>query len=150
MEGEIERAYRLLQEIKNSPMRPDEVVADWMRRGDVVAGFGHPLYPEADPRAQALLGMMQTQSKTEKQSASLRAIDAVQTVAGKALNFDGALALLVMYLDLPASAGLHVLATGRVVGWVGHAIEQYQAQTLIRPRARYRGIKGGDERRAEA
>lgn len=141
--GEIERTYRLLQEIKNSLLSPDAVVADWMRRGDVVAGFGHNLYPKADPRAQALLEMMRVRSKTDKQADILRVIDVVQAVVGKALNFDGALALLTMYLDLPASAGLYILATGRVVGWIGHTMEQYQTPTLIRPRARYKGVKGG-------
>jgi citrate synthase len=28
---------------------------------------------------------------------------------------------------------------GRTVGWIGHAIEQYESVSLIRPRARYVG-----------
>ena len=31
-------------------------------------------------------------------------------------------------------------ALGRAIGWIGHAIEEYQADTLIRPRARYTGL----------
>ena len=42
-------------------------------------------------------------------------------------------------LGLPAGAPLLVFALGRIAGWIGHIIEQYQADHLIRPRARYNG-----------
>jgi citrate synthase len=32
-----------------------------------------------------------------------------------------------------------LFAVGRSVGWIGHAIEQYVAGQLIRPRAKYVG-----------
>jgi citrate synthase len=43
-------------------------------------------------------------------------------------------------LQLPTGAGLTLFALGRTVGWIGHALEQYQRQQLIRPRARYTGV----------
>ena len=36
-------------------------------------------------------------------------------------------------------APLVLFALGRTAGWIAHAIEQYAAATLIRPRARYTG-----------
>ena len=139
--GEIERTFRLLQEICGGAQNPAEVVAGWMRRGDIVPGFGHTLYQQADPRAQVLLSLMQQQSCSEQQEHLLRAVKAMGAVVGRALNFEGALAVMMMYLDLSATEGLCVLAIGRTVGWAGHAIEQYQDHRLIRPRARYVGLR---------
>jgi citrate synthase len=33
---------------------------------------------------------------------------------------------------------------GRTIGWIAHAIEQYESGTLIRPRARYIGRRPED------
>ena len=42
-------------------------------------------------------------------------------------------------LELPPGSALALFALGRTIGWIGHAIEQYQTDRLIRPRARYTG-----------
>ena len=42
-------------------------------------------------------------------------------------------------LSLPEDAPIGLFALGRSVGWIAHIIEQYQADELIRPRARYTG-----------
>ncbi len=54
-------------------------------------------------------------------------------------NVDFALAGAVSALGLPAGAALGLFVIGRTVGWIAHAIEQYESQVLIRPRARYLG-----------
>jgi citrate synthase len=43
-------------------------------------------------------------------------------------------------LRLPAGSALTVFALGRTIGWIGHAIEQYATDQLIRPRAKYVGV----------
>jgi len=43
-------------------------------------------------------------------------------------------------LRLPSGSPLVLFAIGRSVGWIGHAIEQYALNQLIRPRARYVGV----------
>jgi citrate synthase len=40
---------------------------------------------------------------------------------------------------LPDQASLLLFALGRTIGWIAHAIEQYESGHLIRPRARYTG-----------
>jgi citrate synthase len=42
-------------------------------------------------------------------------------------------------LDLPTDGAVNLFAIGRTVGWIGHAIEQYRRDRIIRPRARYIG-----------
>jgi citrate synthase len=61
-------------------------------------------------------------------------------VTSGAPTIDFALAVLEHTLQLPYSTGLTLLAIGRTAGWIGHALEQYQSQRLIRPRARYIGV----------
>jgi citrate synthase len=61
-------------------------------------------------------------------------------VTSGAPSIDFALAALEHTLQLPYGTGLTLFAIGRTAGWIGHALEQYQGQRLIRPRARYIGV----------
>jgi citrate synthase len=49
------------------------------------------------------------------------------------------LGLASSVLNLPAGAALAVFVVARSIGWIAHAIEQYESNILIRPRARYTG-----------
>jgi len=57
---------------------------------------------------------------------------------------DFGLVTLARALELPPGAPLALFALGRTVGWIGHALEQYRSQQLIRPRARYVGVLPSD------
>jgi citrate synthase len=54
-------------------------------------------------------------------------------------TLDFGLVILARTLGLPPGAAMALFAIGRTVGWIGHAIEQYEGGSLIRPRARYVG-----------
>jgi citrate synthase len=54
-------------------------------------------------------------------------------------NLDLALVALARTYRFPQFAPFLLFALGRTVGWIAHAIEQYAAGDLIRPRARYIG-----------
>jgi citrate synthase len=97
-------------------------------------GFGHPLYPDGDPRAAALLDAF----KVPEMLARLRA--ETNTATGLAPNIDFALVAMSRTLELPADAPFSLFAVGRMAGWHAHAIEQLQTGKLIRPRARYVGV----------
>jgi len=49
------------------------------------------------------------------------------------------LAAAAVGLGLPRNTSLGLFIVGRTVGWIAHAIEQYESGVLIRPRARYLG-----------
>jgi citrate synthase len=66
-------------------------------------------------------------------------VNEVQQAIGQHPTIDFALVSLAQALDLPPGAALALFALGRTVGWIGHAIEQYDLDQLIRPRARYTG-----------
>jgi citrate synthase len=64
---------------------------------------------------------------------------AVAQTTGAAPTLDLGLVVMAQALGLPPGTALTLFAIGRTVGWIGHAIEQYQLDQLIRPRARYTG-----------
>jgi citrate synthase len=115
-------------------------LAGRLRRGETIGGFGHPLYPDGDPRAIALLDRLK---ELYAGSAERRFVDAFVQAAASVVreppNLDFALAAVGRVLRLPPGAPLMLFAIGRTIGWIGQAIEQYATGQLIRPRARYVG-----------
>ncbi len=122
---------------------PDDVrrtMADRLRRGESVPGFGHPLYPDGDPRARVLFSAVEKVWPKSTATAFLRA----SRNAGRALlndhpTLDYGLVILRRALGVPRGSALALFAVGRTSGWIAHAMEQYALEQLIRPRARYTG-----------
>src|SRR5437867_11519014 len=138
--GQTERAAAFLRDV-GDPSHVPVVIAERLRRGEGLPGFGHRLYPERDPRAVALLMLLgEAYPSAPGLALSHAVIHAAATVTSGAPSIDFALAVLEQTLQLPAGAGLTLFAIGRTVGWIGHVLEQYQGRRLIRPRARYTGV----------
>lgn len=117
---------------------PSQAVSARLARGAAMPGFGHPLYPDGDPRAAALLSAFTAPALL----AELRTT--TETATGLQPNIDFALVSLARTLKLPPDAPFILFATARSAGWMAHAIEQLQTGRLIRPRARYVGeVPGG-------
>jgi citrate synthase len=116
-------------------------VVERLRRGETIDGVGHPLYPEGDPRARALLDLLRDQyARSAELAYVLDVAAAVSSVTHETPNIDFALASLARVLRLPPGSALTIFAVGRTIGWIGHAIEQYATGQLIRPRAKYVGV----------
>jgi citrate synthase len=116
-------------------------MAERLRRGDRLEGFGHPLYRNGDPRATALLDLLRAAYGGSKELAFLLDLASIAGhLTGDAPNIDFALAAVARVLRLPPRSPLTLFALGRTVGWIGHAIEQYATDQLIRPRAKYVGV----------
>ncbi len=121
---------------------PQRAVRDYLRRGEALPGFGHQLYPAGDPRARLLLEL----THNARPDAPILAVaDAVMQTAEQAIqlapNIDFGLAVLARALALPVYAPFTLFALGRTAGWIGHIIEQYGLNQLIRPRSRYVGVQ---------
>lgn len=107
-----------------------------LRSGEAIEGFGHKLYPDGDPRATVLLDLL----PSGKHAAFARDLAAtVRAELGDAPNVDFALVAAARALGLPNGAALTLFAIGRTLGWIGHVIEQYERDAMIRPRAKYVG-----------
>jgi citrate synthase len=135
--GASERADAFLGEALAAP-DPQALCAAYLRRGDRLPGFGHPLYPAQDPRARLLLDLMAEHAAPLVAEARRIAAAGVALI-GRQPNIDFALALLRRALDLPEGAALALFLVGRSLGWLAQAAEQYAGNRLIRPRARYVG-----------
>lgn len=104
------------------------------------AGFGHPLYPDGDPRAAYLLDRLSALSPGHPHLAAILAICATASELLDARpNADLALAAMELAFGWPEGAAMVVFALARSAGWIAHAIEQAASAALIRPRARYVG-----------
>jgi len=125
------RVQALFSEVER--LGEDQVVAHHLSTGLPVAGFGHHLYPEGDPRAAALLALF------EPSKVIARFIRKVTSLTGLQPNIDVALAALVASHRLPADAAFGLFATARSVGLLAHSLEQLEVAQVIRPRGRYVG-----------
>jgi citrate synthase len=137
--GHTVRVEALFDEVRE-PQRAREAIVDRLRRGEGISGFEQQLYPAGDPRGAALVRLatdLRPQSREVELASAV--IAAVQEVTGERPTVDFGLAMLARALRLPPGAALALFAIGRSIGWIGHAIEQYQQDHVIRPRARYIG-----------
>lgn len=137
--GYTDQVEAFLSEVA-TPERASTAITHRLKRGERLPGFGHQLYPEGDPRAQALLALVtKAYPKAPAMALGKAVVTHVQRTIGQQPTIDFALAILATALRLPAGSALALFALGRTMGWIGHAIEQYQLDQLIRPRARYIG-----------
>jgi citrate synthase len=112
-----------------------------LRQGQPIDGLGHPLYRRGDPRAIALLEMLNERFPKSAELRFVRELSRVsESLTGEKPNLDFALGAVSRVLGLPPMSGLALFAIGRAIGWIGHAIEQYAVNQIIRPRARYVGV----------
>lgn len=126
------RVQALFDEVER--LGEDKVVDHYLSSALPFAGFGHPIYPDGDPRAAALLAMFEP---TEVIS---RFIAKVTQLTGLQPNIDVSLAALVARYRLPADAAFGLFSTARSVGLLAHGMEQLGVAQVIRPRGRYIGI----------
>jgi citrate synthase len=110
----------------------------------ILPGFGHPLYPQGDPRATLLLAMLdECVGVRTTAGARLNEIEAITDAArrstGLAPTVDFALSSIERVVELPPGSAYALFALGRAAGWIAHALEQMEDGRLIRPRARYIG-----------
>lgn len=103
--------------------------AQYALDGKAAPGFGHPLYPDGDPRAEELLHALPEAKDWHRLARQVR------EETGDHPTIDFGLALLERELRLPEGAGMGIFAVGRMAGWIAHIFEQRQTGQLIRPRA---------------
>ncbi|MGQ9501706.1 MAG: citrate/2-methylcitrate synthase [Anaerolineae bacterium] len=131
---------------------PDNVEA-WYRearaQGKRIYGMGHRVYKTQDPRAIHLqrataqlaeLGdprWYQIALKLEQVARE----DPYMTERKIYCNVDFYSAPLLYYLGIDPDLFTCIFAMARVVGWIGHLLEQYADNRLIRPRSEYVGAE---------
>ncbi|GAS99064.1 citrate synthase-like protein [Mycolicibacterium canariasense] len=131
--GAATAAYRYLHAALADPVA---AVASSLRSGERIPGTGHRIYREHDPRALDLLDLL------ARAGGGTRVRTAVETIAsaGDFVNSDLALAAMALQFRMPADAPEAVFGIARIVGWVAHALEEYDEPMLrFRPEGVYVG-----------
>ena len=125
------------------------VVGDVLRTGRPVPGHGHRVYRTQDPRAVALLRLLDTVPRYRPAVEAAREVTAVVAPrTGLFPNVDLALAALTIGAGAGSEAGESVFAVSRTVGWIAHALEEYSLPGLrLRPTGRYTGEAPSDRSR---
>jgi citrate synthase len=129
----------------SGPEDVPRVVAEFLRRGEKVPGFGHFVYRGGDPRAVLLLDLVRQAAPKSRQLAVADAVFA--EVRHKSLpepNIDFAIATLVRVSGMVRGAGEAIFAVARTAGWIAHALEAYSGPGPLRPRAVYTGRPAAD------
>jgi citrate synthase len=113
------------------------IVREKVSLGERFPGFGHMVYRDGDPRAEALFGALVRTGIDKRLAVEIPA--RIKEATGAFANCDYALAVMRRELALPAGSETAIFAMARIAGWIAHATEQLESRTLIRPRARYTG-----------
>ena len=139
--GASSQAEALFRELGDSA-EPLPLMAARLQRGEALPGLGQPLYPQGDPRALAIIDALIAARPAGGRRAAAAAVAAME-LTGQAPNVDFALGAATTALGLPPGSALAIFLVARSVGWIAHAMEQYETGVLIRPRARYTGRRAG-------
>jgi citrate synthase len=130
-------AHRFLAEALADPVA---ALAERLRAGSPIPGFGHRIYRTRDPRTALVLDLL-------GDVPARAAADAVAArLAGRPGGFpnvDLALATVMHAHDLRFDAGEAIFAVARGVGWIAHALEEYAEPGL---RFRAEGVYTGPVR----
>jgi citrate synthase len=130
---------RLLASIADAEAVPS-VLGERMAAGDPLPGFGHAVYHGADPRADALLDLVE---QAQPDPARLAVLHAVLETTGRhdgpQPNIDLALGALTDCLGLLPGSAEAIFAIARTAGLIAHALEEYPHRLRFRARAAYVG-----------
>jgi citrate synthase len=134
--GESDRVEALVREV-GAPTRARAVILARTQRGELLPGFGHPLYPGGDPRAPPLITAALALAPKVTRTI-LAIVEEVKHALKLEPTLDTGLVAIAHSIGAPGAASA-IFALGRCAGWVAHMLEQRDAGFLLRPRARYVG-----------
>ncbi|HVE34837.1 MAG TPA: citrate synthase/methylcitrate synthase [Gemmatimonadaceae bacterium] len=130
--------------------RAEKVLRGKIEAGARLMGFGHRVYKVRDPRADVLAAaaerlytragdMRLYRLARDVEATALRLLEEYKPGRRLQTNVEFYTALLLHGLGLDVPLFTPTFAISRVSGWIAHALEQREANRLIRPRSEYIG-----------
>jgi citrate synthase len=146
--GAPSRVLDMLDDIATAD-RADAWIRGALARGEVIMGFGHPVYRTADPRDTMLrevageLGSPRLGLAKAVTDNALAAFRELKPGVPLHANVELYAAIVLEAAGLPRQLFTPTFAVSRVVGWTAHIMEQAANNKVIRPSARYIGPEPG-------
>ncbi|OGZ28728.1 MAG: hypothetical protein A2931_03720 [Candidatus Niyogibacteria bacterium RIFCSPLOWO2_01_FULL_45_48] len=129
--GAIEKAMRMFKNEKDA----SSVVSEALSKNEILPGFGHKIYKEKDPRAQALL-------KKAKDlgfdlifaDKAVKIEEEIRKQKGKKLplNIDGAIAVLLCEMGFDSKTGKAFFILARMPSMIANIIEEMNEEKTYR------------------
>ncbi len=137
-----QRAMEMILDI-GDPSRAETYVNELLDHKKKVMGFGHRIYKQADPRAEAFREIARKSCERVGNTKWMEISNRVEKVMLERkqipCNVDFFSASVLYILGFPIDFFTTIFAASRVAGWTAHVIEQQKDNRLIRPSAEYIG-----------
>ncbi len=146
--GAPSHVWEMLQSV-GDPIRAAPWLAERLKKGEKIMGFGHRVYRTEDPRSKVLKALA-------KENAEPRTFALAESVENEALrllheehperpldtNVEFYSSLVLNAVGISPDLFTPTFASARVVGWTAHIMEQLSDNRIIRPSAEYVGPEG--------
>lgn len=120
--GAMEKAMEFMLKVKNEGLDIKHEVKQIMNNGERLAGFGHRIYKDVDPRAELIINQLENAGMGEEYIHIARGIEsALEEIKGTklVLNIDGAIAVALLAFGWDPKLGKAVFISSRAAGLTG-------------------------------
>ncbi|PCJ96583.1 MAG: 2-methylcitrate synthase [Zetaproteobacteria bacterium] len=143
--GANEAAMELISKFDNAD-EATRMVTKMLADKELIMGFGHRVYTEADPRNRVIKKWSKTLCEAADRSSLYEVSEAIETVMKEEKNLfpnlDFYSASVYHMMGIPTPLFTPIFVMSRISGWAAHIIEQRGNNKLIRPSADYTGLEG--------
>lgn len=140
--GANEAAMELIQTFEG-PEDAVQGILEKLSRRELIMGFGHAVYREADPRNVIIKALAEELSSLVGDTKLFPISCAIENVMWEQkklfANADFFHASAYHLMGIPTKIFTPIFVISRMVGWVAHVMEQRSNNRIIRPSAKYIG-----------
>ncbi len=143
--GANEAAMEIISRAKN-PDDAAQMIRQMLENKDLIMGFGHRVYSEADPRNRVIKDWSKRLCTENGQPMLYEISETIEKLMWEEKNLfpnlDFYSASVYHMMDIPTPLFTPIFVMSRVSGWAAHIFEQRSNNKLIRPNADYTGANG--------